>query len=90
MSPTPQVLDRLQAVVDDVQAQYAFAESFLRAAKVGSRMDVEIDFVLGDDTPVHTVADCDEVRDVVHGRLAELGYDRSAVVTFTTERRWAQ
>jgi predicted Co/Zn/Cd cation transporter (cation efflux family) len=53
-------------------------------------MDIEIDFVLGPESTVVTVADCDAVRSDLHERLAALGYERSVVVTFTTDRRWAE
>ena len=37
-----------------------------------------------------TVAECDQVRQDLHDRLADLGYERSVVITFTTDRRWAR
>ena len=90
MSPPPAVLGELRDRVDAVAAQFGFEEAFLRAGKVGSRMDIEIDYVLGPDSPVQTVEQCDAVREVVHDRLGELGYGQSTVVTFTTDRKWAQ
>jgi cation diffusion facilitator family transporter len=89
MSPPPEVQAQLRACVDEVEKHYDIQESFVRAAKVGGRMDIEIDFVLGPDSTVTTVADCDAVRSELHERLAELGYERSVVVAFTTDRRWA-
>ena len=46
MAPEADVLDQLRACVAAVQERYAFSESFLRASKVGNRMDIEIDFVI--------------------------------------------
>ena len=43
----------------------------------------------GEDSSVRTVADGDLVRQALHDRLAELGYEHSVTVAFTTERRWA-
>ena len=34
-------------------------------------------------------ADGDVVRQALHDRLAEHGHERSVVVAFTTDRRWA-
>ena len=90
MSPPAEVQERLRECVDEVERRYAFQESFVRAAKVGGRIDIEIDFVLGPDSTVVTVADCDGVRADLHDRLAALGYERSVVVAFTTDRRWAE
>jgi cation diffusion facilitator family transporter len=89
MSASPEVLEPLQARVTDVETRYRFAESFLRASKVGGRMDIEIDFVLGEDSTVQTVAECDQVRQELYDQLAELGYGRSVLISFTTDRRWA-
>src|SRR3954449_4141021 len=82
-------LAELQACVDAVGQRFGLGESFLRAAKVGSRVDVEVDFVVGADSPVRTVADCDRVRQDLHDRLAALGHERSVIVAFTTDRKWA-
>jgi cation diffusion facilitator family transporter len=90
MSPPADVQAELRACVDEVEQHYGFQESFVRAAKVGGRMDIEIDFVLGPESTVVTVGDCDAVRSDLHERLAGLGYERSVAVTFTTDRRWAE
>jgi cation diffusion facilitator family transporter len=89
MAPETDVLDRLRARVAAVEEKYAFSESFLRASKVGDRMDIEIDFVVGAESPVRTIADGDAVRQDLHDQLEALGYERSVVVTFTADRRWA-
>jgi cation diffusion facilitator family transporter len=89
MAPEPDVLDRLRACVAAVEERYAFSESFLRASKVGNRMDIEIDFVVGAKSPVRTITDSDTVRQDLHEQLGALGYERSVVVTFTADRRWA-
>ena len=89
MSPPATVLDSLQSAVDEVRERYAFDDAVLRASKVGGRVDVEIAFVVGEPSPVVTVADCDEVRSDLYARLAVLGYERSMSVSFTRDPRWA-
>jgi predicted Co/Zn/Cd cation transporter (cation efflux family) len=90
MSPPEDVQSQLRAVVDEVATRYDVEESFVRAAKVGGRMDIEVDYVVGSESRVVTVADCDAVRSDLHERLAALGYEKSVVVAFTTDRRWAE
>jgi cation diffusion facilitator family transporter len=90
MSPPADVLDPLASCVREVETRYGFAESFLRASKVGSRMDIEVDFVLDENSRAQTVAECDQARQDLHDRLADLGYERSVVITFTTDRKWAR
>lgn len=89
MAPPPEIMADLQESVDRIAAQYDFEESFLRAAKVGGRVDIEIDFVVGEDSAIRTIADCDRVRTELHARLAERGYDRSVAIAFTHDRRFA-
>jgi cation diffusion facilitator family transporter len=89
MAPDAEVLERLRACVAAVEERYAFSESFLRASKVGGRMDIEIDFVVGAESPIRTIAESDTVREDLYEQLAPLGYERSAVVTFTADPRWA-
>jgi predicted Co/Zn/Cd cation transporter (cation efflux family) len=88
MAPPVAVQAQLQACVDAVAKRFGMRESFLRASKVGGRVDVEVDFVVGD--AMCTVADCDVVRQALHDRLTAVGYGRSVVVAFTADRKWAQ
>jgi len=91
MSPPADVLERLNAEVEQVRERFGLRESWLRASRVGGRMDIEIDFLLDEpDARVRTVADCDAARRDVHDRLAALGYERSVVVAFTGDPRWAR
>jgi cation diffusion facilitator family transporter len=89
MAPESAVMDELWTCVRDVEARYGFAESFLRASKVGPRLDLEIDFVVDDTSKAQDVHEFDAVRQELHDRLESLGYRRSMVVTFTADRRWA-
>jgi len=90
MSPPEHVQLQLREVVEDVQSRYGLQESVVRAAKVGSRMDIEVDYVVGPESSVVTVTDCDAVRSELHERLSALGYEKSVVVAFTNDRRWAE
>jgi cation diffusion facilitator family transporter len=89
MSPPEETRAALDEAVEEVRARFGIEEAFLRAAKVGTRVDVEVDFVVGEDSSVRTVADGDLVRQALHDRLAEQGHERSVTVAFTMERRWA-
>ena len=89
MAPPPEIMGELQTCVDEIERKYRLNEAFLRAAKVGGRVDIEIDFVVGADSPVQTIADSDAVRDELATRLAELGYERSVAIAFTHDRRFA-
>ncbi len=87
-APAEPVREQVRACVEAVRDQYEIGESVLRAAKVGSRLDIEVDFLVDESSPVQTVADCDRVRQDLHDRLAELGHAGSVVVAFTTDPKW--
>jgi len=92
MAPSADIQRQLRSCVDDVRLHYDFVESFLRCAKVGGRLDVEVDFVVADGSSAQTVWQFDEVRTDLAGRLERLelrGYATSMSVGFTADRRWA-
>ena len=90
MSPPPDVLDRLRQIVDAVAAEHGFAESFVRASKVGGRLDVEVDYVVTGTSTAQTVHEFDAVRATLRDRFAAAaGQQPSMVVGFTADREWA-
>lgn len=89
MSPAAPILEQLRTCVSDVEQHYGFAESFLRTSKVGRRLDIEIDFVVGGASRAQNVQDFDRVREDVQARLEPLGYQTSVIVAFTADRKWA-
>jgi predicted Co/Zn/Cd cation transporter (cation efflux family) len=60
---------------------------FWRRRRLETEVDIEIDFPVG--AAVRAIADSDTVRQDLNERLAVLGDERSVVVTFTADRRWA-
>jgi cation diffusion facilitator family transporter len=88
MSPDAATRERLWTCVDAVQERYRFAESFVRASKVGGRLDVEVDFVIGDTSTAQHVRELDAVRAEVEACLAPLARRLSLSVGFTADRRW--
>ncbi len=90
MSPGPEFQERIRSAVRDVERHHGFAESFLRTSKVGSRLDVEIDFVVADASTAQTVRQFDDIRAELQERLGPLGDPLAMSVGFTADRRWVQ
>jgi predicted Co/Zn/Cd cation transporter (cation efflux family) len=88
MAPHQRLLDHLHADVEQVRREYAFVESFLRCAKVGDRLDVEVDYVVDDHSRAQTVRQFDEIRAVLAERLDRVELTTSMSVGFTADRRW--
>lgn len=89
MAPAAELRDRIGEAVRAVEQEYRFAESFLRSAKVGGRLDVEVDYVVDDGSRAQTAREFDQVRAELQDRLAALGLVTSMSVGFTADRRWA-
>ncbi|WP_103384369.1 cation diffusion facilitator family transporter [Pseudonocardia dioxanivorans] len=87
MSP-PAVREQLLACVREIEEEYGFAESFLRVAKVGSRLDVEADYVVVASSTAQTVTEFDAVRAALLARIRATGQDPSISVGFTADRSW--
>ena len=88
--PGPEFQERIRSAIRDVERHYGFAESFLRTSKVGSRLDVEIDFVVADASTAQTVRQFDDIRAELQERLGPLGDPLAMSVGFTADRRWVQ
>jgi len=86
MSPPDAVLTRLREIVEEVRQRYALDDVVLRATKVGGRIDVDVLYVVSEHSAVWTVAQCDEVRVDLAGRLAALGYEPALTLSFTGDR----
>ena len=52
-------------------------------------MHIEIDFVVGAESAVRTIAGSETVGKDLHEQLATVGCEHSVVVTFTADGRWA-
>jgi cation diffusion facilitator family transporter len=89
MSAPEHLQSPIDTIVREVQDIYGFAESFVRTSKVGSRLDVEIDFVVDDRSRPQTVRELDAVRADLERRLTALHPAPSMWIGFTADRRWA-
>lgn len=75
--------------MSEVERTYRFAESFVRASKIGGRLEVEVEFVVDDESTAQTVLQFDAVRTDLEARFETLDHPTSMSVGFTADRRWA-
>jgi len=88
MSAAPAVREQVTAVVDDVAREWALAEPVVRLSKVGSRLDVEVVFLVGTGSTARTVEEFDRVRAELDERLRATGLEPWMSVEFTADPRW--
>ena len=88
MSAAPAVREQVTAVVEDVAREWALAEPVVRLSKVGSRLDVEVVFLVGTGSTARTVEEFDRVRAELDERLRATGLEPWMSVEFTADPRW--
>ncbi|MBB3036835.1 cation diffusion facilitator family transporter [Hoyosella altamirensis] len=90
MPPPAELETRVRECVDSLERRHGFADTFLRSAKVGGQLGIEVDFVVGPDTPARSVEALDGIRQEISDELDDLGYDLWLSASFTAEPRWAE
>ena len=89
MSAAPPVRDLATAVVEEVAQEWGLAGPVVRLSKVGSRLDVDVVFLVEEGSTARTVEDFDHVRVELDERLRTIGLEPSLSVGFTADPRWA-
>jgi predicted Co/Zn/Cd cation transporter (cation efflux family) len=82
--PPAEITDAVTATVDEVRARFGLDEPIVRLHKLGSKLYVEVDFVV--EPGEWDVSEEDAVRRAVADGLAPLGLDVWAYVELTTDR----
>lgn len=88
MSAGPAVREQVGALVDEVARAWALREPALRLSKVGSRLDVDVVFLVDPASTARTVEDFDRVRARLEEQLLATGLEPSLSVGFTADPRW--
>ncbi|MDN2501822.1 cation transporter [Nocardia nova] len=90
MAAPRSVVTDVERLCDRVRTTHGFAESFVRASTVGSRLDLELAFILGPRTPERTVEFFDAIRADIDAQLNARNYHHSTSVVFTADRHWVE
>ncbi|WP_216827425.1 cation diffusion facilitator family transporter [Alkalihalobacterium elongatum] len=88
MAPDQLIQKKFKSVIDSIQTNYHIEDSILRMSKVGSKLFIEVDFILNDNSKVKTVADQDLIREEINKQTKDLSYKKWLTVSFTNDRKW--
>ncbi|WP_100399198.1 cation diffusion facilitator family transporter [Bacillus sp. FJAT-44742] len=88
MAPDQLIEKKCKAVIHSIQAHYQIEDSVLRMSKVGSKLFIEVDFILNEQSKVKTVAEQDLIREEINNRTNDLQYKKWLTVSFTNDRKW--
>ncbi len=82
-SPDGELQEAAQLALDHVAFQFALTDRHMRMTKIGRKFYVEIDFVVA---PTWTVAQSDQVRQVLFRMLKTIPHDLWLTLEFTADR----
>ncbi|SET03299.1 cation diffusion facilitator family transporter [Anaerobranca gottschalkii] len=85
--PEHPLVEPIQNKVKEIEKKYLIEESYVRIAKVGEQLWIEIDFVVTKDSLVKTIDDQDQIREEI-ARVVK-NTPHWLTVSFTGNRKWA-
>jgi cation diffusion facilitator family transporter len=89
MSAAPAVRDQANAIVEDIARRWGLADPVVRLSKVGSRLDIDVVFLVEAASTARSVEQFDEVRAEMEERLLASALEPWMSVEFTADPRWA-
>ncbi|WP_051314705.1 cation diffusion facilitator family transporter [Alteribacter aurantiacus] len=89
MAPEPFIQEEIERVTYDLEKKYNFDETFIRVAKVGSKLFIEIDFIVDPKTWEPTVKEQDQIREELLVNIKDVSYTKWLTISFTSDRKWA-
>lgn len=89
MTAEEQYTLKIEEITGRIQIQYKFQETFTRVAKSGTKLFIEIDFVLSPEGWQPTLLEQDAIREEIMGQMRDISLKKWLNVAFTLDRKWA-
>ncbi|MBS9524841.1 cation diffusion facilitator family transporter [Litoribacter ruber] len=89
MSPDSELKQEVDQIISATKTRYGFEEYFLRVSKVGSKLFVEVDYVVDRKAFEPTIEEMDLIRQEISDALQEVPYKKWLTISFTSDRKWA-
>ncbi|WP_096435011.1 cation diffusion facilitator family transporter [Alteribacter populi] len=89
MSPGEEIKSILEESTQRIERKYQFDETHLRVSKVGSKLFIEVDFVVNEVSKDLTIAQQDQIREELTFHIQDLNFTKWLTVSFTNDRKWA-
>lgn len=88
MSPNQEIQNEVNSFISQITKKYQCEESILRIMKTGSRLCIEVDFVLNEKSKINTIQDQDLIREQISTTINYPEYKLWLSVSFTNNREW--
>ncbi|MCL6258201.1 cation transporter [Aquiflexum sp. TKW24L] len=89
MKADTKYLDLCQQIVESIEKEYQFQESFLRVSKSGPKLFIEIDFVVSPEGWQPSLSEQDGIREEILTKMKPISLKKWLNVAFTNDRKWA-
>ena len=89
MAPGKDIQRDIDRAVLSVRQQFDLKDAYVRTAKIGQKLVIEIDFIVDPQSQVQDIGQCDLVREALNRQLTGLRYGTWLTVSFTGDRKWA-
>lgn len=80
---------KIEEITEQIRLQYKFEETFTRVAKSGTKLFIEIDFVISPDGWQPGLPEQDAIREDIMSQLSDVSLKKWLNVAFTLDRKWA-
>ena len=88
-TPSEEIALLITNKIDETNANYQFNEKILRLGKVGSKIIIEINYIIDENCELNSISNQDELRRQLRQTLLELPYEKWLTITFTGDTRLA-
>lgn len=89
VSSEDELSSNIKHLIQNLEKQYLFKETFLRVSQGRQHIWIEVDFVVDDNSLIQSIKDQDKVRESIDRSLKHIKIDKWVTVSFTTDRKWA-
>lgn len=89
MAPDKELYDFIKDTVASLSSKYPIEESVVRVSKVGSKLFIEIDFIVLPEKWEPTLKEQDNIREQLIVELKPLHLRKWVTVSFMNDRKWA-
>lgn len=88
--PSGEMADFITDRVENISSGYDFFDKVLRIGKVGSKVIIEIDYIIKKDSKLDNILEQDQLRSRLTQSFAELPYGKWLNVSFTSDIKWTK
>ncbi|GAE31292.1 cation diffusion facilitator family transporter [Alkalihalobacillus hemicellulosilyticus] len=89
MAPEESIQANYEQLFNTIKQEEKIEKMYVRLAKVGGTLFVEVDFILNEHSLIQTVDQQDDIREKIKRATDHLPYQKWLTISFTKDEKWA-